>query len=66
MTPMVARLSIATHIQPEDDIPMAAADTLDFNCSNEPKSSRIAMESALDISASLLNAFAGGGFFEVV
>jgi hypothetical protein len=66
MTPMVARPSTATQIQPEDDIPIAAAETVDFNCSKEPKSSRIAILNGLEISASLLKAFAGGGFFDVI
>ena len=53
MTPMVPRLSTATQIQPEDDIPMAAAETVDLNCSKDPKSSRIAIPNGLEISASL-------------
>ena len=63
---MVARPSTATQIQPDDDSPMAAAETVDFSCSREPKSWRIAMPNVVEISASLLNAFAGGGFFDVV
>ena len=66
MTPMVARLSTATQTQPEDDIPMAAAETVDLSCSKEPKSWRIAMLNSVEISASLVKAFAGGGFFGVV
>jgi len=66
MTPMVARSSTATQIQPEPDISMAVAETFDFNYSKEPKSSRIVIHNSIECSASLLKAFAGGGFFGVI
>ena len=63
MTLMVVRPSTAAQVQPEPDIPMAAAETFDFSCSKEPKSPRIVMPNYL---GNVIKGICWRRFFDVI
>jgi hypothetical protein len=64
ITPRSPVRSQTSQIHPEDDSPMAAAETVDLSWSREPKSARIAAVRYSEMFSSLLKAVAGGGFYD--